>query len=333
MTFNMKSTSSALLIVFVLAVKAQDPDSRTYGYYSHAGHTHGHHGHGVPHHHHHPPSAHHQGPTHGSHQHHGIPPTSGTLQSPLQAQQHQPFSVPAQATTNVRTVPYMVCRIVQLPVGPLISPVPALVPKASSMSPQQVFHSLTASIGDVFGRVINPMVSLLNSPSSRLNHTAPGPHNHTAHPPHPNHTVLHGQNSALPHHDPLNFTTPNGGVVQKNPAKEGDVNHDPAFPLSEVPTTTSSPTPAVTTAAFPTTTVRVPVLKSNVCDQGPTPGVPAQRAYPSTTPDSTVTWTDNPTAIPKQPTSELYQEVTTAANTVLRTTLADTLVSFPADRT
>ncbi|KAL3254097.1 hypothetical protein MRX96_054386 [Rhipicephalus microplus] len=55
MTFNMKSTSSALLIVFVLAVKAQDPDSRTYGYYSHAGHTHGHHGHGVPHHHHHPP--------------------------------------------------------------------------------------------------------------------------------------------------------------------------------------------------------------------------------------------------------------------------------------
>ncbi|KAL1474433.1 hypothetical protein MTO96_037978 [Rhipicephalus appendiculatus] len=75
------------------------------------------------------------------------------------------------------------------------------------------------------------------------------------------------------------------------------------------------------------------ILKSSLCGQGPAPAVPALRAYPFTVPDATATWSDNPTAIPKEPTSDLYQEITTAGNTVLPTTLADVSVSIPRDQT
>ncbi|KAL1422590.1 hypothetical protein MTO96_021998 [Rhipicephalus appendiculatus] len=245
---------------------------------------------------------------------------------------------PCKQPTNVKTVPYMVCRIIQLPMNPLIMPASTFVPKEQSPSmPQQVFNN----IGNVVGRVIHPVVSLLNGAPGWNSPSTSGAHSPSAHhhnPPHVftvlNHTAHHGQShNTRPHHNRRNFTTPNVGVVQKKPAGQGDVNHQPVCPSSGLATTTSSPTPAVTTAATPTTTVGMSILKSSLCGQGPAPAVPALRAYPFTVPDATATWSDNPTAIPKEPTSDLYQEITTAGNTVLPTTLADVSVSIPRDQT
>ncbi|XP_037507123.2 uncharacterized protein LOC119383169 [Rhipicephalus sanguineus] len=238
----------------------------------------------------------------------------------------------------------MVCRIIQLPVGLEVKPVPTFVPKGESPSrPQQA--SIAASIGNVVGRVIHPVVALLNSPSGWFDHTTPGAHSHIAHHHRPhnftvlNHTDHHGQShNTRPHRNRFNFTAPpNVGDVRNQLAGHGDVNRHQVCPFSvqtsppaivTEATTTPSPTPA-----NPTTTVRVPILKSSLCGQDPAPHVPALRAYPFTVQDAAATSTDGSTAIPKEPTSEMYQEITTAGNTALPTTLTNVPLPFPEDRT
>ncbi|KAH6935007.1 hypothetical protein HPB50_002956 [Hyalomma asiaticum] len=214
-----------------------------------------------------------------------------------------------------------------------------------------MFRNITASIGNVVGRVVHPVVSLLQSAPGWFNRTTPGDHGPHHHHQHNftvlNHTAYHPQSHHLrphPHHQQHNSTAPKVNVVQKKLPSPGDVNPHRTCPFSrdasgpaastEAPAT-AMPTPAVTTTVphavtttgNPTTT-GVPVLHSRLCGQAP--AVPALRAYPFATANELATSIDGSTS--EKSTSQVPQDIINATDTILPTTPTGGSVSLLEDR-
>ncbi|KAH7954625.1 hypothetical protein HPB49_020252 [Dermacentor silvarum] len=338
----MQHVSFLLLAVFLLAVAAQDPASRTYGSHHHS------HSHARP-----VSQRPHVGHVHHPHTHgHQLAPLHpDVLQSLLQAHAHQHSSVPAQAASNVNTVPVMVCRIIQVPVA---QPLSSVVPKGDAISgpPQHVFQNIPSSIGNVVSRVMNPVVTLLHNASVWFNRTSHREQSHSAHHQHNftviNSTVHHGHSHHAHHHQ--NFTAPKADIIDKKLPTPEKLSHQQTRRCSRITsrpavatevTTTPSPAPVptstvpateMTTRASSSATVTMPVLKSRLCSYGPTSSAPVPRAYPFPVVGAVATSIDVPTAIPEERTLEIHEAITTAANTVPPTTLTAVSPSLPEDR-
>ncbi|XP_037567905.2 mucin-5AC isoform X1 [Dermacentor silvarum] len=285
----MKPVSLFVLAVCLLAVQAQDLASRTFGFvhrhpallqghhgYSMSAQAQGHHDHALPAHHGlhtgHVHQAHghvHQGQVSNAHQHqvghghhHNHEPSTAT------------HSASAPIASKVNTVPVLMCRVVNVPVNTMVPAEPSASHSGSS-GIQHVGSHIATSISHVFGRVVNPVVALLQNASVWLNRTAQQD---------PNATSLQ-HSSDVPHTAVIKKKLAIMKKLGHQPMSTASVPADPAV-LTDAPTTPSLETavPSIvaeaTTRSRPTTKLSTlaPVVVSTVGAPAPTLGVPAPRA-------------------------------------------------------
>ncbi|XP_077520066.1 uncharacterized protein LOC144129880 [Amblyomma americanum] len=272
----MKPVSVLLLAVCALAVEAQNLTGRTFGFaHSHHDHNHGavHDSHSLnfqAHGHHHVPPPHNshgshanQVHAHNHHQGHGhVLPGQQHPSSHGHEHQHHPHQPSASSGAvvpvagNVDMVPVMVCNVVHVPAAHAVAPGPS---HSGSLVPNSVLNKIPTSIGNVAGKVVSPLISLLHNASVWLNRTAHSNHAHNVpHQPHPAASPTHVVHEIL--------------ALKKHP-------HQPVPPRTVAPT--KAPRPAVTatsptpTAAAATPSIRATTVSVPVQVQTGTVGVPA----------------------------------------------------------
>ncbi|XP_075543412.1 uncharacterized protein LOC142577863 [Dermacentor variabilis] len=340
----MKSVSLLLLAFRLVATQAHDLAPRTFGFvHSHTAQLPGHHGysmsvqaHGPSN---HASPAHHG--LHAAHAHPGHGHVVQQVQGPFsrahqqqvepahQHNNHQHSAASDSATapiaSNVDTVPVLMCRVVKVPVN-TTAPAAPQTHLSGSSSNQHVGSHIATSISNVFGKVVNPVVALLQNASVWLNRTA---HRHQSA------TGLHQHTAAVPH-----------SVIKKKLAVIGKLNHRTASTASvtarpSVPsdattapsrkTAVPSPVPEATTRSRPTTNMLTltPVLVSTLGAPAPTLGVPHARADTFPNSPSTTASADLPTSFTEEVSSKsiVTDHVTGTTTTASESPLARTVMS------
>ncbi|XP_070391874.1 mucin-2-like [Dermacentor albipictus] len=339
----MKPVSLFLLAFRLVAVQAHGLAPRYFGFvHSHPAQLPGHHGysmsvqahgnshHALPAH----PGLHvghvHQGHGHVVHQVQG--PFSNVHQHQVDhAHQHSatPPSATAPIASNVSTVPVLMCRVVKVPVN-TTAPAPPPPHHSGSSSNQHVGSHIAASISHAFGKVVNPVVALLQNASVWLNRTANQhqsatgihPHQHTAAVPH---SVIKKKLAVI---GKLNHPTASTASVTARPSVPSDATTAPSRK-----TAVPSAVPEVTTRSRPTTKMLTPapVLVSTLGAPAPTLGAPHPRA--NTFPNSpwVTASADLPTSVTEAVSSKsvVTGQVAGATTTASESTLARTMTSNP----
>ncbi|XP_054930194.1 uncharacterized protein [Dermacentor andersoni] len=358
----MKPVPLFLLAFRIVAMQAHDLAPRTFGFvHSHPAQLQGHHGysmsiqaHGNSHHalpaHHGLHVGHvHQGHGHVVHQVQGQ--FSNAHQHEVdQAHQHSshqqsaaPHSATAPIASNVNTVSVLMCRVVKVPVN---ATAPAAPPThhSGSSSNQHVGSHIATSISHVFGKVVNPVVALLQNASVWLNRTAHRhqsatglhPHQHTA-------AVPHSVIKKLAVIGQLNHRTASSASVTARPSVPSDATTAPSRK-----TAVPSAVPAATTRSRPTTNMLTlaPVLVSTLGAPALTLGVQHARADTFPNSPSTTASADLPTSVTEEVSSKsivtdhVARTTTTASESALartvmsnRATLSTTTPASAADTT
>ncbi|XP_050039498.1 uncharacterized protein [Dermacentor andersoni] len=359
----MKSVSLLLLAFRLVAMQAHYLAPRTFGFvHSHTAQLPGHHGysmsvqahgpsdHALPAH--HGLHAGHAHPGHGHVVHQVQGPFSNAHQQQVdhahQRNNHHhsaaSHSLTAPIASNVNTVPVLMCRVVKVPVN---ATAPAAPPThhSGSSSNQHVGSHIATSISHVFGKVVNPVVALLQNASVWLNRTAHRhqsatgihPHQHTAAVPH---SVFKKKLAVI---GQLNHRTASTASVTARPSVPSDATTAPSRK-----TAVPSAVPAATTRSRPTTNMLTlaPVLVSTLGAPAPTLGVQHARADTFPNSPSTTSSADLPTSVTEEVpsksivTDHFARTTTTASESALartvmsnRATLSTTTPAGAADST
>ncbi|XP_070391877.1 uncharacterized protein [Dermacentor albipictus] len=343
---KMKSVSLLLLSFGLVAMQAHDLVPRTFGFvHSHTAQLPGHHGysmsvqahgpsdHALPAH--HGLHAGHAHPGHGHVVHQVQGPFSNAHQPEVdhahQHNNHQQSAAPHSATapiaSNVNTVPVLMCRVVKVPVN-TTAPAPPPPHHSGSSSNQHVGSHIATSISHVFGKVVNPVVALLQNASVWLNRTAyqhqsatgTRPHQHTAAVPH---SVIKKKLAVI---GKLNHRTASTASVTARPSVPSDATTAPSHKTA-VPSTV----PEATTRSRPTTKMLTlaPVLVSTLGAPAPTLGAPHPRA--NTFPNSpwVTASADLPTSVTEEVSSKsnVTDQVASTTKTTSESALPSTVTS------
>ncbi|XP_037507124.1 mucin-2 [Rhipicephalus sanguineus] len=339
----MKPVSLFLLAVCLLAVQAEDLAGRTFDFGQiHPALQHAHHGHGMSsqpqghfnhvlpaHHGSHTGHAHghaHQGQGQHVHQHQFV---HGHQHNHRQSPALNPATVPG--ASNVSTVPVLMCRVVKVPVNTTLPTSPQKSESSSSGTHHVGSHIATSisHISQVFGRVVNPVVALLQNASVWLNRTAHGDDSAAAH---------HHQHQSADHHSlVLKKKLQVIGPISRQQKGHASVPTRPSL-VTDAPTK-PSPAPAVTTTV-PKATSRsrlttaprfVPAAITTVGVAAPTLGGPVPRAGTFPVWANTITSTIVPASLPADVSSVTHvsTQVPDSTTASVERTLTSTRATLP----